>query len=270
MSMPLVTICIPHWHGGDLVKLCLRSIRRFTPADECEVIVVDNGSKDASLDYLRSVRWIRLIERPDETHANWPRNVATAWDLGAREARGKYYMIMHADVFARREGWLRLFVDALEADEKVGAAGGWKLEVVSPVYAALKRATDVKAFRLWLRDKLGKRTAPKGVRDLFPRDYCAIYRLAPIREHGFSFVQTVRTAGEEIYVQLKSAGFRAQMIPTSELMQFIEHVAHGTAAVSSDAPLRHARSQAKVERRTRDVFASALVKELLTDETLDG
>ena len=251
------------------MKLCLRSIRRFTPAERCEVIVVDNGSTDASLDYLRSVRWIRLIERPDETHENWPRNVATAWDVGARQARGTYYMIMHADVFAKQGGWLDLFVRALETDEHVGAAGGWKLEVVSPVKAALKRATDVKALRMWLRRRLGMKAPPRSVRERFPRDYCAIYRLAPVLEHNFSFVQTVRTAGEEIYVQLKSAGFRAQMIPTRELMQYIEHVAHGTAAVTADAPLRHRRSQAKVERRTREIFASALVRELLAEDSLD-
>jgi len=268
-SPPLVTVCIPHWQGGPLLKLCLRSIRAFTDAPAYEVIVIDNGSKDASLDYLRSVRWIRLIERPDETYANWPRNVATAWDLGVREANGSYFMIMHADVFVRRTGWLTRFVKALETSDRIGAAGGWKLETPHPLRLALKHATDVKALGLWLRRKLGLSAPPPPGRELYPRDYCALYRIAPIREHAFSFLQRTATPGEEMFEQLKSVGFGVQMIPVPELMTFIHHVAHGTAGVTAGARLRRRHSQRKVERRTEDLFSQPLVRELLADESLD-
>jgi glycosyltransferase involved in cell wall biosynthesis len=266
---PLVTVCIPHWQGGPLAKLCLRSIRAFTDAPTYEVIVVDNGSKDASLDYLRSVRWIRLIERPKETHADWPGNVASAWDLGVREAKGSYFMIMHADVFVRRAGWLARFVKALETSDRIGAAGGWKLETPHPLRAALKRATDFKALKLRLLRRLGRPAPPPPSRELYPRDYCAIYRIAPIREHGFSFLQRTATPGQEMFEQLKSAGFAAQMIPVGELMTFIHHVAHGTAGVSAEARLQRGHVQRKVERRTEDLFAQPLVRELLSDESLD-
>jgi len=268
-SRPVVTICIPHWQGGPLIKLCLRSVRRFTDAPPFEVIVIDNGSKDASLDYLRSVRWIRLFERPEETHANWPLNIASAWDMGVREAKGKHFLIMHADVFARRAGWLRLFVDALEKDDRVGAAGGWKLETPDPLYAALKRATDFKALRLWVLRKLGRPAPPPPNRELYPRDYCAIYRVAPIREHGFSFVQRGHTPGQEMFEQMRSVGYVAEMIPVPELMRFIHHVAHGTAGVTAEAPLGHGRSQRKVARRMDELLAEPLVRELLADESLD-
>jgi hypothetical protein len=267
---PLVTICIPHWQGGPLAKLCLRSIRAFTDAPSYEVIVVDNGSKDASLDYLRSVRWIRLIERPDESYANWPANVATAWDLGVREARGTYFMIMHADVFVRCGGWLARFVQALETLDRIGAAGGWKLETPHPLRAALKRATDFKALKLWLRRRLGRPAPPPPGRELYPRDYCALYRIAPIREHAFSFVQRIATPGQEMFEQLKSAGYAAQMIPVNELMTYIHHVAHGTAGVAAEAKLRRGHSQRKVEHRTEDLFSQPLVRELLADDSLDA
>ena len=70
-----------------MITLCLRSIRRYSGAYNLEVLVVDNGSKDGSLEYLQSLDWIRLIERPDESHANWPTNVFTAWDTGVRSSR---------------------------------------------------------------------------------------------------------------------------------------------------------------------------------------
>jgi len=52
---PLVSICIPHWQVKELATLCLRAIRKFTKNIPIEVIVVDNGSQDESLDYLRGL-----------------------------------------------------------------------------------------------------------------------------------------------------------------------------------------------------------------------
>ena len=46
----------------DFSQLCLRSIHGFTEYPY-EVIVVDNDSQDESLEYLKSLDWIQLIER---------------------------------------------------------------------------------------------------------------------------------------------------------------------------------------------------------------
>ena len=59
------TICIPNYKTLDFTRLALRSIRKFTNYPY-EVIVVDNDSRDKSLDYLRKVSWIKLIERSSE------------------------------------------------------------------------------------------------------------------------------------------------------------------------------------------------------------
>ena len=56
------TICVVNYRTVDFTRLCLRSIRRFTEYP-CEVIVVDNNSQDESLEYLKSLRWIRLLQR---------------------------------------------------------------------------------------------------------------------------------------------------------------------------------------------------------------
>ena len=56
MTEPLVSIVVPHYQTPELAKLCLRSIRKFTAGIPCEVIVVDNASRDGTaLEYLRQV-----------------------------------------------------------------------------------------------------------------------------------------------------------------------------------------------------------------------
>ncbi len=48
------TICIANYKTLDFIRLCLRSIRKFT-SYPYEVVVVDNNSQDESLDYLKSL-----------------------------------------------------------------------------------------------------------------------------------------------------------------------------------------------------------------------
>ena len=76
------TVCIVNYKTLDFTRLCLRSIRKFTNYPY-EVIVVDNDSQDESLEYLKSLGWIRLIERcslPDEPGGGYAH--AAGLDLG--------------------------------------------------------------------------------------------------------------------------------------------------------------------------------------------
>src|SRR5690349_8060360 len=58
-----VTILIPNYKTLRLTKLCLRLLRKFTDLNKIRALVIDNDSQDESLDYLRTVTWIDLIER---------------------------------------------------------------------------------------------------------------------------------------------------------------------------------------------------------------
>ena len=138
---PRISICIPHWQVKPLISICLRSIRKYSKNYDTEIIVVDNGSRDESLDYLRSLKWLRLIERPEETHTNWPLNVFTAWDCGILEATGGYFITMHSDVFVIRDDWLDPFLSRM--NDKVAGVGTWKLRIENPVYAFQKRVLGI-------------------------------------------------------------------------------------------------------------------------------
>lgn len=57
-----VTIIILTWNGLSYTKRCLETLRERTFFPGYEVVVVDNGSTDGTVDYLRSLPWLRLIE----------------------------------------------------------------------------------------------------------------------------------------------------------------------------------------------------------------
>jgi glycosyltransferase involved in cell wall biosynthesis len=267
---PSVTICIPHWQVRTYMTACLRSIRRHSAKYDLQVIVVDNGSRDDSLDYLRSLSWIRLIERPDETHTNWPRNVFTAWDRGLVEATGDFYLTLHSDVFVKADGWLDPLLREIGSSPVVAAAGAWKLETGHPVYLWQKRVFGYAAAKL--KTLLGRRKDVSWKQGHYPRDYCAMYRVDLIRKHRLTFCPhgDYRGGGHAIARQLIEAGYAMGMVPAREMAKNVFHVAHGTAAVAAEKPLNHRRAQRTVERKVHDLFEEAWIQSLLRDDSLDG
>ena len=58
------TICIVNYKTPDVCgRMRLRSIRKYTDSPH-EVRVIDNDSRDASLDYLKRLSWIRSVVTP--------------------------------------------------------------------------------------------------------------------------------------------------------------------------------------------------------------
>lgn len=267
---PLISICIPHWQVKKYMTLCLRSIRKHSRNDEIEVIVVDNGSKDESLKYLRSLKWIRLIERPEEVHTNWPLNVFTAWDQGLKIAKGKYYLTMHSDVFIREDGWLNPFLREIEKSPKIAASGAWKLELEHPLYLWQKRVLGFLTNRI--KTVLGKKKAVAWKEAHYPRDYCALYRTDVIRKHNLTFCPKNGCGGGGLSIakQLWDHGYEMGMIPVRELAQKVFHVAHGTAALVPEKSLNHRRAQKKVEHKVDELFAQDWILALEAEASLDS
>lgn len=269
-SSPRISLCIPHWQVRDMISICLRSIRKHSRKYDLDVIVVDNGSHDDSLDYLRSLSWIRLIERPEESASNWPENVFTAWDLGARAAQGEFFITMHSDVFVKDDGWLDPFLREINSSPKVAAAGAWKLVLENRLYAAQKRI--VGACLAQIKQLFGRRARGSFREGHYPRDYCAMYRTSVLLNENLTFCpgDDLITGGYSIARQLWSRNYETRMIPLWEISQKIVHVAHGTAAVSEGRPLHHRAAQRRAEARARALLNDAWVEQLRHATSLDA
>lgn len=267
---PKISICIPHWQVLDYIQPCLRSIRKHSAKYSLDVIVVDNGSRDESLDYLRSLDWIRLIERPDEVHTNWPANVFSAWDRGILEADGEFFVTMHSDVFVKCDDWLDPFLREFKNNPQIAATGAWKLPVESAFYAwqksVVNSATDA------IKGLFGGRCSPKAeLEGRYPRDYCAMYRVEPFRRHPLTFgsINGYTGGGYSIARQLADAGYRMGMFSVREMDRLLFHVAHGTAAIKPEKQLRHRRKQLQTEQKVKTLFSETWIKELQADLSLD-
>jgi len=112
---PRVTVAIPNWNGARFLPSCLDSLRAQT-FRKFDVVIVDNGSTDESLELLaRNYAEVRLVR--------WAANrgVAAAFNEGVRQCRGEMLALLNNDM-ELDPGWLQALVDALDADPSAGAA----------------------------------------------------------------------------------------------------------------------------------------------------
>ena len=99
-NAPLFSVIILNWNGRHLLEECLSSIRSQTFRD-FETIVVDNGSTDGSVDWVKE-RWTDSVST-----VALPSNLGFAGgnNAGIRVARGRYMILLNNDT-AVDPGWL--------------------------------------------------------------------------------------------------------------------------------------------------------------------
>lgn len=270
-TIPVVTICIPHYQVLQLVKFCLRSLRLYTRGPAFEVIVVDNGSKDESLDWLRSLSWITLVERGEQTPGNWIHAMNTALDIGLQRARGRYFLIQHSDTIVKRHDWLERMVQVIESSPKVASAGSGKLERRGRFGQILKDATDTKRMRLWVRRNcFGDDRARQLRREPCARDYCAIYNTELLRHFRLSFVgRGGYSAGETMHYDLKALGYHSSLIPVPEMMAMMDHISHASGVILPDREIRHRHKRRTTRRRLARLFRRYDYEQLMANDSLD-
>jgi hypothetical protein len=104
-----------------------------------------------------------------------------------------------------------------------------------------------------------------------------MYRRDVIVNNGLQFtpiqgpdVALASGGGYSIAKQLWNAGYETRMIPTEEMRTKVAHIAHGTAAVRKEKPLRHKKKQKKLESRTAKFLSAKWIQEIENDSSLDN
>lgn len=121
MSEPRVSVIIPAWNLWELTSACLRSLAQHSPARALEVLVVDNGSSDATLTELEPLGralWGEAFRR-----VRLPQNLgfAKACNAGARAATAELLFFLNNDTTLTPH-WLEPLIRLFD-DPALGAAG---------------------------------------------------------------------------------------------------------------------------------------------------
>jgi rhamnosyltransferase len=115
-SKPAVSVVIRTLNEEALIERCLETLRSQPGGDELEIVVVDSGSRDATLEIARRFS-TRILEIQPESF-----DYSKALNLGIEAAGGELIISLSAHAIPREADWLERMT-APFADERVAAVG---------------------------------------------------------------------------------------------------------------------------------------------------
>lgn len=155
---PFVSIIVLNYNGKKLLLKCLNSLLGFTEYSSYEIVVVDNGSMDNSVQAVqkmfgaeKKIKVVTLAENFGYAEGN---------NIGYKNIseNTEYVVVLNNDVITNEKNWLRLLVEFLEKHQDVGEAqpliylednqknlSGWKMNVFgefSPIWEIPNKEAD--------------------------------------------------------------------------------------------------------------------------------
>ena len=125
---PMYSVVVPTYnHCEDLLKPCLESIKIYTDFNtvDIEILVVANGCKDGTADYVDSLGFpFKLIWVEEGL------GFTRAANEGIKAAKGAYIILFNNDALLLAQSknqWLDMLIAPFLADEKVGITGPLRL-----------------------------------------------------------------------------------------------------------------------------------------------
>ena len=120
-----VSIVIPNYNGMAFMEACMQAVLRDAP--KAELIVVDNASKDGSLEYTREHFPEARVLALDQNYG-----FARAVNEGIRAATRPYVILLNNDTEVE-PGFTDALVGALEADVRAFSAQAKLIQLQDPL-----------------------------------------------------------------------------------------------------------------------------------------
>ncbi|SDX58500.1 glycosyltransferase family 2 protein [Salimicrobium album] len=196
MQQPLVTVFIPMFNAEKYIQDTLESILNQSYKN-LEVLVVDDGSSDRSVEIVKSYtdNRIRVVVNEENKGIPYTRNV------GLSLSSGKYMAIMDADDESIPER-IREQVSYMEENPDIDAVGSYyraKGSNNSRIMKAYHTSWEEIRIQLMFNNQLGNSTA--------------MIRMATVRDNGLTYNESYYVSQDyEFWSQLSKVG-RIEILP---------------------------------------------------------
>jgi GT2 family glycosyltransferase len=205
-----------NWNGRDYLSQCLPSAFALDYEEEYEVIVVDNGSSDNSVEFVR-----RQFPQAGVIENGRNLGFAGGMNVGLRAARGEVGIILNNDVILR-PGWLTELLAPMAADPRIGIAG---CKIFYPDGKTLQHAGGIIRSPRMVPEHFGYREVDEGEYDeLRDVDYVTAaamaLRLDMLEQIGYLDVGffPIYYEDTEICYRARDAGYRVVYVPRATMI----------------------------------------------------
>ena len=287
----MVTILIPNYKTLKITKLCLRLLHKYTDLEKAKVVVIDNDSADESLEYLKTLKWIELIERkkvPTETPGLAH---ASALDLALKDVITPYVLSIHTDTLVKDSRWLDVLLTQIKKETDIAGVGSWKLEgrpsLMKRMWKSLEykqrycrylitgnipKANIVKSQQqsgyyqlLGQKDSMGL----NGKDHYFLRSHCALYRMDLLKDFNLTFSDQMETAGKGMHRKLVKNGYKMVFLPAEYLSRYLVHLNHATMVLHPELGSQK-KTITKGLKRIKKELRTLNAEQILRDDSLDN
>jgi glycosyltransferase involved in cell wall biosynthesis len=254
---PILSIIIPQYKTLELIRLCIRAIKQFSVLNP-EIIVIDNNSCDASIDYLRQVKNITLIENKKKYSGVDAHKLAL--DLGIKKARGKWILFFHSDSIVLKKGWDK---DLLDLTKKTSGTIG-----ATTIYRDINRFAPwyTKLLR-YFKERNSFFNCSLDVTNKKIMSYCFLIERQFLLKTKYEFYGSQGDVGDSLYQYHIKNKKPFILLGRNMLNRFIWHTSNATSLAAG--LMRDQKSKEKFIKKRNQLLSSDIIIGLLQNKALD-
>jgi GT2 family glycosyltransferase len=214
LTQPIVSVVIVNWNGRHLLGECLDSLAAQRAGD-VEIVVVDNGSRDGSAEYVREhYPGVRLVGLPENAGFAGGNNAGIAF------AKGKYIALLNNDTRADT-GWLANLLQ--EAESGPLTVGMWASKILSYDHPDIIDNVGLLLYPDGLGRGKGRLDKDRGQFDapgeaLFPSGCAGLYRKEMLDEIGLFDAEFFAYADDvDLGLRGRLAGWECTYVPSAKV-----------------------------------------------------
>ncbi len=239
------SVVLVNYKTPDLTKMCLELLREHAQEQRIPVWVVDNDSADASLDYLRTLDWINLIERPSVKGEAGHIAHGKALDLVLDKVETDYLFLLHTDTFVYDKEVFAMMMRECANNPDMAAVG-----CVEQINRGMLRETwrltsrFCKHYVRRAKTQLGLKTKePKPYRETHLKSFCTLWNARLAKSHGLHFCMDDRVPGYTLQDRMVSLGYGIKFLSPRKIFSYLDHIQSGTVAAAGTYGKDHRRTK---------------------------
>ena len=252
-TLPIFDIVLVNYKTLDLTRVTLQLLKQHFDEgklnqNSVKVWVVDNDSQDESTQYLRSLDWIHLIERPVFGEEKGFAAHGKALDLALEKVEAEYLFLLHTDTFIYNADVFFWMLQLMRSDSRTAAVGSLhqlNRGYVRSVWRLGSRFIQHYVRKLKLHLGL-KSKQPSPYNEQYIKSFCALWNVKIMKKYHLTFFMGDRVPGYEIQDILKAKGHIIKTISPMRLFQYLDHVEAGTVGLVSGYSKTNRRRRRKV------------------------
>jgi GT2 family glycosyltransferase len=229
----------------DLTRMCLELLREHVTENQIPVWVVDNDSADGSLEYLRSLDWINLIERPSPGKEAGHIAHGKALDLALDQVATDYLFLLHTDTFVYDKEVFAMMMRECTKTPGIAAVG-----CVEQINRGALRDTwrltsrFCKHYVRRAKTQLGLKTKePKPYRETHLKSFCTLWNARLMKSEGLHFCMDDRVPGYTLQDRMSALGYGIKFLSPRKIFHYLDHIQSGTVAAAGTYGKDHRRTK---------------------------